>query len=634
MNAMKELIILFLILTIFLSTILPAQAATVNSPSLSGIQIFPKDNIWNTRVDKLPVDTKSAIYIMDLKKDTLSNPGLRTYIRNAIPYNVVNSTQRHQYLKTITYFPYSDNVPFPIPANPLYELGCADYHMEIIDVDEMVLYELSAARQNSDGSWSAGMAAVWDLKGNSFRKNNETPMWATNEAGLPKFPGLIRYDEVSAGHIDHALAIGVPAMQNTWVWPARSAILSDPSDPSHLPAGQRLRLKSSFDISGYPPQAKVILQALKTYGAMVHTNNGGNSVGIAGSPDTRWNFNDLESLKGVDISNFEAVDVSSVMIDKNSAQARQIPVVSPTPPQTSSIIVTSPNGAEKWQRGTSRTVSWSYIGSPGSTVKITLFKAGSEVGTISAGISIGSGGTGSYTWPISSSGTMDSDYKVSVQSISQSAIKDTSNNYFTLTEGSSIDKVFQFGLTGDTPVVGDWNSDGKDDIGIFRPGKGIWSLDSDGNYISEVSDTSLRWGLIGDTPVVGDWNGDGKDDIGIFRPSSGIWSLDSNGNNKWDVSDKSLRWGLIGDTPVVGDWNGDGKDDIGIFRPNKGIWSLDSDGNNKWDISDKSLSWGIPDDNPVIGDWNGNGKDDIGIFRPNKGIWSLDSNGNHKWDIS
>jgi hypothetical protein len=203
-----------------------------------------------------------------------------------------------------------------------------------------------------------------------------------------------------------------------------------------------------------------------------------------------------------------------------------------------------------------------------------------------------------------------------------------------LWDGPSTDKAFPFGITGDIPFFGDWNGDGKDDIGIFRPGSGLWSLDSNGNNAWEVSDKSLSWGLPGDTPVIGDWNGDGKDDIGIFRPGKGIWSLDSNGNNAWDVSDKSLSWGLPGDTPVIGDWNGDGKDDIGIFRPGKGIWSLDSNGNTAWDASDKSVSWGLPGDTPVVGDWNGDGKDDIGIFRPGKGIWSLDSNGNTAWDAS
>ena len=161
-------------------------------------------------------------------------------------------------------------------------------------------------------------------------------MWATDEAGLPIFPGLVRYDEVSSGKINHALRIAVPALQNKWVWPARtSSPLPGISDPTHPPAGQRFRLKSSFDISGYPPQARVILQALKTYGAMATTMNGkGNPVNVIGSPDTRWNYADLNTLYNVKITDFEAVDVSSLMIDPNSAQARTTTIVSPTPPIT------------------------------------------------------------------------------------------------------------------------------------------------------------------------------------------------------------------------------------------------------------------------------------------------------------
>ena len=327
---MKKVTMLLLVLTISLAIILPAQAATINSPSLSGIQIFPKDHIWNTRVDNLPVDTMSDMYINGLKKDTATYTGLNHYISTAIPYNVVDSTIPPQYITRFVYAHYSDNVGYPIPDNPLFEQGSNDHHMEIIDVDEMVLYELGPVEQASDGSWSAGIGAVWNLKGYSFRKNNETPMWSANEAGLPHFPGLVRYDEVSAGHIDHALAMSLPAMQNTWIWPARSAQVNDPPDPTHPPAGQRFRLKASYDISGFPPQAKVILQALKTYGMMAATNNGpGNPVSIIGSPDTRWNYADLNTLTRVDLSNFEAVDVSSVMIEKNSAQALQIPVVKP-----------------------------------------------------------------------------------------------------------------------------------------------------------------------------------------------------------------------------------------------------------------------------------------------------------------
>ena len=348
MKAMKRYAILLLACTIFLSLVPLAQAVT-NSPSLSGIQIFPKDHILNTRVDTLPKDAKSDIYISDLVKDTAPYVGLRHYISTAIPYNVVGSSQPHQYITSFKYLAYSDNVPYPIPANPLYETGCEDHHMEIIDKDEMVLYELGGMEKLSDGTWKAGSGAVWDLESYSFRKNNKTPMWSTDEAGLPVLPGLVRYDEVSSGHIDHSLRISVPALQNTWVWPARtSSPLPGVYDPKHPPAGQRFRLKASFDISGYPPQTKVILQALKTYGATASTMTGvGKPMTVIGSPDSRWNFQtDLNTLSTVKISDFEAVDVSSLMIDPNSAQARTPPGVSSSP----SITVTSPNGGGSWFR--------------------------------------------------------------------------------------------------------------------------------------------------------------------------------------------------------------------------------------------------------------------------------------------
>jgi hypothetical protein len=331
---MKNTVILLLVLSIFLCTFPAAQAATTNSPSLSGIQIFPKDHIWNTRVDNLPVDANSGIYINDLTTDAAPYSTLRHYITTAIPYNIVNSTQPRQYLASFNHNGvYSDDIAYPIPDDPLFEQGSNDHHMEIIDTDEMVLYELFAAEKTADGSWHAGLGAVWDLKGYSFRKDNVTPMWSADESGLPILPGLVRYDEVSTGYINHSLRMGIPVMQNTWVWPARAtAPLPSPYDPAHPPAGQRFRLKASYDISDYPPQAKVILQALKTYGAMATTLNGmGKPVTIIGSPDTRWDNADLNTLSRVNISDFEAVDVSALMINENSAQARQLPTPVPTP---------------------------------------------------------------------------------------------------------------------------------------------------------------------------------------------------------------------------------------------------------------------------------------------------------------
>jgi hypothetical protein len=207
------------------------------------------------------------------------------------------------------------------------EPSSSDHHASIIDVSEMKLYELYEARRNSDGSWSAALGAVWDLTGYAFRKNGQVPMWSVNEAGLPHFVGLVRYDEVSAGVIPHALLMAVPHMADEWRWPARSSApipsgyqVSD----GYPPAGQRFRLKASFDISGFLPQAKVILQALKTYGMAVATNNPGppgagivgGFVTIIGSPDSRWNLNtDLSKLRDVPLDAFEAVDVRSWVVD-------------------------------------------------------------------------------------------------------------------------------------------------------------------------------------------------------------------------------------------------------------------------------------------------------------------------------
>jgi len=358
-----------------------------------------------------------------------------------LPYNVVTSAQAKQKFTRLN--AYSDNVAFPVPSNPLVEDLCADHHMLIIDRDSRTLYELYNAQKGSNGLWTASSGSVWNLSDYKFRKNNVTPMWSADAAGLPIFPGLLRYDEVSSGEITHALRFTVPSMRGDYIWPARaSAPLGKITDQKYPPAGQRFRLKASFDISGYPPQAKVILTALKKYGMIVADNGG--AWALSGVPDSRWNTDDIYSVyNSVQGSDFEAVDESSLMIDRNSAQARQpgrtttptpTPVqgTSTTPAPASSITVTSPNSYETWYRGTSHTVSWSYTGNPGSAVKIVLLKAGTEVGTIASSVAIGSSGTGSYTWPIYPTGSTGRDYKVSVQSISQPAVKDTSNSFFTL----------------------------------------------------------------------------------------------------------------------------------------------------------------------------------------------------------
>ncbi len=169
-----------------------------------------------------------------------------------------------------------------------------------------------------------------------------------------------------------------------------------------------------------------------------------------------------------------------------------------------------------------------------------------------------------------------------------------------------------FGQAGDLPIVGDWNGDGKTKIGVFRPGAGAFYLDYNGNDIWDGCGSGpdrcyTNFVLPGDSPVVGDWDGDGKAEIGVFR-NNGQWFLDANGNGVWDgcVSDLCWSFGASG-KPVVGDWNNDGKTKVGVF--NNGTWYLDYNGNGAWDgcIVDRCYyppdSLGLDTDLPVAGHW-------------------------------
>ena len=254
--------------------------------------------------------------------------------RIGIPFNVVTGPISK---KTVTfdYASESDNGTYPIPANPLIEAG-SDRHILILSQDEKVLYELYDAVLQPDGSWHAGSGAIFNLAGYTLRPAGWT---SADAAGLPILPGLVRYDEVNAGAITHAIRFTVPSTQRAYVWPARH-YASSITDPSYPPMGARFRLKSSFDTTGYPSQARVVLDALKKYG-MILADNGG-AWYVSGAPDDRWDNEALHTLAQLKGSDFEAVDTSSLIISSNSGQAR----TSSQPGNTGSIsIVSSPAGA-------------------------------------------------------------------------------------------------------------------------------------------------------------------------------------------------------------------------------------------------------------------------------------------------
>jgi hypothetical protein len=287
---------------------------------IAGCPLFPADNIWNTRVDGLPVDPRSDAYIASIGSGTGLHPDFGTVWEGApigIPYNIVDSSQPGLPV-TFNYDEESDAGLYPIPAAPLIEGGPesdGDRHILIVDQEECILYELFYARQ-IDGDWQAGSGAIFDLRSNALRPDGWT---SADAAGLPILAGLVRYEEAAAGEIAHALRFTASQTRKAHLWPARHDASSNTS-PNVPPMGQRFRLKAGFDLSGFSPQVRVLLQALKTYG-LILADNGSNWY-ISGSPDSRWNDDMLVSeLRRVRGSDFEAVDVSSLMASPDSGLA-------------------------------------------------------------------------------------------------------------------------------------------------------------------------------------------------------------------------------------------------------------------------------------------------------------------------
>lgn len=283
--------------------------------------VFPSDNVWHADVSKLPVDAHSATYVGSIGSggSLKADFGAGSWDGGpiGIPYVVVGAGQPATKV-AFDYADESDPGPYPIPADPPIEGGPqsdGDRHVLIVDRDACRLYELYAA-QPDGGGWSAGSGAIWDLGSNALRPATWT---SADAAGLPILPGLVRYDEVAAGRVDHAIRITVPRTQKAFVWPARHQAGSS-SSADLPPMGTRLRLRADFDISGFPATDQVILRALKTYGAIVADN--GSAWFISGAPDERWDNDTLAALRGVHGRDFEVVDESSLLVDPNSGAVR------------------------------------------------------------------------------------------------------------------------------------------------------------------------------------------------------------------------------------------------------------------------------------------------------------------------
>ena len=292
------------------SAVVPSSAGADPIPG-TNCDVFPDSNIWNTRVDTLPVHELSDTWLRSADAgSTELHPdfGPPSY---GLPFDVVGRRHAKTHVR-FTYPDESDRGPYPFDARTPIE-GGSDRHALIVERGTCRLYELFAASWN-DGEPRAGSGAVFDLDANRLRPDTWT---SADAAGLPILPGLVRWDEVEAGSVDHAIRFTVSCTTDAYVWPARhEAGVHDPDCP---PMGARFRLKANFDLDGFSARARTILRAMQTYGLMLADN--GSNWYFQGTRDGHWRNHLLDQLKTVPASAFEAVDVSGCMVDPDSGQA-------------------------------------------------------------------------------------------------------------------------------------------------------------------------------------------------------------------------------------------------------------------------------------------------------------------------
>lgn len=296
-------------------------ASSVCGSVPAGCTLFPSDNIWNTPIDGLPLDQQSDAYVASIGPDTGMHPdfgsGLYEGLPLGIPFVSVPASQPMVGV-TFTVGEESDPGPYPIPPDAPIEGGsCADGDRHVIVAQEgtCLLYEIFDAHPQPDGTWQAFSGARFDLTSNALRPE---PWTSADAAGLPILAGLVRYEEIAAGVIPHALRFTAQLTREAYVWPARHQAGAT-TDTTVPPMGQRFRLKAEVELGDFSPTNQIILQALKTYG-MFLADNGSNWF-LSGVPDDRWDNDDLRELReGIVGRDFEAVDISSLIVDPDSGQ--------------------------------------------------------------------------------------------------------------------------------------------------------------------------------------------------------------------------------------------------------------------------------------------------------------------------
>ena len=289
--------------------------------AIAGCPLFPSDSFWHADVSDLPVHPSSAQWVSSIGLNAALKADFGSGLWNGgpigIPYTTVPATQPRVPI-SFQYAGESDPGPYPIPTNAPIEGGpdaTGDRHVLVVQAGTCRLWEVFDAHpQNGGQSWTAGSGAVFDLSSNALRPAGWT---SADAAGLAMLPGLVRYDEVLTGRIDHAIRVTAPQTRRQYIWPARH-FASTNTSAALPPMGAWFRLRADVDISGYSGVVRVILDALQTHGMILADN--GSSWYLSGVPDQRWNNTVLRALGDFTGSDFEAVDASSLMVDPNSGQ--------------------------------------------------------------------------------------------------------------------------------------------------------------------------------------------------------------------------------------------------------------------------------------------------------------------------
>lgn len=531
--------------------------------SLNGQRPFPVNNPWNKDVSRVPLHPNSGNLINSIGSNVTVHPDFGTVYAgapNGIPYIVVAGTQPRVPITFTAYGNQSDPGPYPVPINAPIEGGSAstgDRHVLVIDRDNWKLFEMfSSYPVNGGTSWNAASGAVFDLNSNAVRPDGWT---SADAAGLPIFPGLVRYDEVfEQQEIKHALRFTAQSTRKAYVYPARH-YASQNTSLNLPPMGMRVRLRASFVMSGFSPAMQVILTALKKYG-MILADNGSNWY-LSGAPDMRWSDDELHTLGAIKGSDFEVVQSPNHLL---------LPLCDFDGDSRTDLSVFRPGAG-----------TWFIQSSANGALRAQPFGIATDKLT---------------------PGDFDGDGLTDV-----AVFRD--GTWFILNSSDGSFRATQFGSIADVPVAGDFDGDGKTDIAVFRLGQ--WFIEQSSNGVLRAN----TFGVSSDKPVPADYDGDGMTDIAVFRQSTGTWFILQSANGAL----RAQQFGMSGDMPVAGDYDSDGMTDVGVFRPGNGTWYVYLSLSGTLRVQE----FGISSDLPVPGDYDGDWKSDFVVFRPTDGNWYI-----------